>query len=130
MTSFKITFINELSGFKEVIEIPDDKYILDSAIEQNIQLPFSCRAGACSSCVAKLEKGEVIQQDQRFLEDIQNTKDYIFDLPSILDFRLHNLKPCLSEIVWILIFSQDFYSFACKLSPLSPSSCLCAHERK
>ena len=24
MTSFKITFINELSGFKEVIEIPDD----------------------------------------------------------------------------------------------------------
>ena len=54
MTSFKITFVNELSGLKEVIDIPDDKYILDSAIEQNIELPFSCRAGACSSCVAKL----------------------------------------------------------------------------
>ena len=36
MTSFKITFINELSGLKEIIDIPDDKYILDAACEQNI----------------------------------------------------------------------------------------------
>ena len=77
MTYFKITFINELSGLSEVIEIPDDKYILDSAIEQNIQLPFSCRAGACSSCVAKLEKGQVEQQDQSFLDDEQIKKGYI-----------------------------------------------------
>ena len=27
MTSFKITFINELSGLREIIDIPDDKYI-------------------------------------------------------------------------------------------------------
>ena len=77
MKSFKITFINESSGLKEVIDIPDDKYILDSAIEQNIQLPFSCRSGACSTCVAKLEKGEVDQQDQSFLDDDQIKKGYI-----------------------------------------------------
>ena len=77
MTSFKITFINELSGLKEVIDIPDDKYILDSAIEQNIELPYSCRSGACSSCVAKLEKGEVDQQDQSFLDDDQIKKGYV-----------------------------------------------------
>ena len=77
MTSFKITFINELSGLKEIIDIPDDKYILDSACEQNIHLPFSCRAGACSTCVAKLEKGAVDQQDQSFLDDDQIKKGYI-----------------------------------------------------
>ena len=39
MTSFKITFINELSGLKEIIDIPDEKYILDAAFEQNFDLP-------------------------------------------------------------------------------------------
>ena len=77
MTSFKITFINELSGLREIIEIPDDNYILDSAREQNIELPFSCLAGTCSTCVAKLEKGKVEQQDQSFLDDDQIQKGYI-----------------------------------------------------
>ena len=77
MTSFKITFINELSGFKEIIEIPDDNYILDSAREQNIELPSSCLAGTCSTCVAKLEKGVVDQTDQSFLDDDQIKKGYI-----------------------------------------------------
>ena len=77
MSSFKITFINGLSGLKEVIDIPDDKYILDSATEHNIELPSSCRTGACSTCVAKLEKGEVDQQDQSFLDDDQIKRGYV-----------------------------------------------------
>ena len=77
MTSFKITFIDQISGFREIIDIPDDKYILDAACEQNIDLPSSCRSGACSTCVAKLEKGEVYQQDQSFLDDDQINKGYV-----------------------------------------------------
>jgi len=77
MTSFKITFINELSGLKEIIEIPDDKYILDAAREQNIELPSSCLSGTCSTCVAKLEEGVVDQTDQSFLDDDQIKKGYI-----------------------------------------------------
>ncbi len=77
MTSFKITFINERSGLKEVIDVPDDKYILDAACEKNIELPFSCRAGACSTCVAKLDNGKVDQVDQSFLDDEQINNGYI-----------------------------------------------------
>ena len=77
MKSFKITFINKLSGLREIIEIPDDKYILEAAFEQNIELPSSCRSGSCSTCVAKLEKGEVDQQDQSFLDDEQIRKGYV-----------------------------------------------------
>ena len=77
MSSFKITFINSLSGLKEIADIRDDQYILDAACEQNIELPYYCRSGACSTCVAKLEKGEVDQQDQSFLDDDQIKKGYI-----------------------------------------------------
>tara|TARA_Y100001968_G_scaffold287887_1_gene289725 strand:- start:151 stop:450 length:300 start_codon:yes stop_codon:yes gene_type:complete len=77
MKSFKVTFINEVSGLKEIIDIPDDKYILEAACEQNIELPSSCRSGSCSSCVARLEKGEVDQQDQSFLDDDQIRKGYV-----------------------------------------------------
>ena len=77
MKSFKVTFINKISGLKEIIEIPDNKYILESACEQNIDLPSSCLSGCCSTCVAKLEKGDVDQQDQSFLDDDQVSKGYV-----------------------------------------------------
>jgi ferredoxin len=43
--------------------VPSDRYILHSAEEQGLELPFSCRNGACTACAVRVKSGHLEQPE-------------------------------------------------------------------
>ena len=50
---------------------------MDIAEQQAVAIPYSCRAGSCSSCLGKLIEGTVDQSSQIFLENDKIDEGYV-----------------------------------------------------
>ena len=68
--TYSVTAI-DTEGNKTTFECEEDEFILDTMEEEGIDAPSSCKAGACSSCAAKILEGTVNQEEQSFLDDEQ-----------------------------------------------------------
>ena len=61
------------------LEMIDDKTILDIALENDIDAPYSCQGGICSTCLAKITKGTAKMDNNQILTD-DEIADAIADL--------------------------------------------------
>lgn len=67
--------LNNQEHFFNVLE---NELLLDAAVRQKINIPFSCRSGLCGTCIANCSKGSVVMDDkQTFLSDESISKSKI-----------------------------------------------------
>ena len=71
MSTYKVALKSDEHDIDITIDCSDDVFVLDAAEENGIDLPYSCRAGACSTCAGKVTDGSIDQSEQTFLDDEQ-----------------------------------------------------------
>ena len=62
-----IEIISDNENFKIIGS--EKKSILDVALDNNIDAPYSCQGGICSTCIARIKKGSVKMESNQILTD-------------------------------------------------------------
>jgi ring-1,2-phenylacetyl-CoA epoxidase subunit PaaE len=77
--------IVHLKGERIELPVPSGATILDVLVKQKFDPPYSCTAGACSTCMAKLVSGKVRMEACYALDDDEVKAGYILTCQSHLE---------------------------------------------
>ena len=66
-----------LDGKEHELHIGADEHVLDAALNAGLDLPFSCKAGVCCTCRAKVLCGEVVMDKNFTLEADEMKQGYV-----------------------------------------------------
>ena len=71
-----------LDGNEYEVEIGEKDTVLEAAIDADVDPPFACQIGACSTCRAKLREGKVEMDEREALTDEEIAEGYILTCQS------------------------------------------------
>ena len=74
--------IIKLDGEEYEVHVPGNKTILEAALDQDIDMPFSCQSGLCTACRGKLLEGNVEMSDEDGLSEEELNQGYILNCVS------------------------------------------------
>jgi len=75
--AYDVKLISEEHDIDTMVTCNENEYLLDITEAAGIDLPYSCRAGACSTCAGKVTEGKIDQSDQTFLNEDQMADGFI-----------------------------------------------------
>ncbi len=61
--TYTVRIRDRRTNTEHTVEVPGDRYILETAEEQGVKLPFSCRNGACTACAVRVLSGDLHQPE-------------------------------------------------------------------
>jgi ring-1,2-phenylacetyl-CoA epoxidase subunit PaaE len=71
-----------LDGESRSFDMPKDVSLLESALSNNVEAPYACKAGVCSTCKCKILEGEVEMLTNHALEDYEVEAGYVLSCQS------------------------------------------------
>ncbi len=74
--TYRVTINNRQKNTVETVEVPEDRYILNTAENQDVKPPFACRNGACTTCAVRVLKGDLYQPEAMGLSPELQSQGY------------------------------------------------------
>ncbi len=67
----------QYEGAEYKVEVSPDQTILDAALAEDIDLPYSCQSGLCTACRGKCLSGKVVLDEQDGLSEPEVDEGYV-----------------------------------------------------
>lgn len=67
----------------ENITIKNDQTILDAALAKDIEVPYSCQGGVCSSCICKIKEGSAEMKQNSVLTDKEVKEGFVLSCMAV-----------------------------------------------